>query len=600
MHILKVALLSLFLSFFLVGCQGDNSDSTASDSNSNSGAPVITSVGELPIVVLPTKTTELTVNSQAVNIEVRVFDKANNPYTTGSVKIIYPNDVQTGRDVGYFTSSSVEVNSAGIANFSYTGPTDLNADKRPISFAFYHEDNPAQSEVFTFNLNPDTNQVILTDYTLVGSPKSVVMGLEQTQALSYSVKDKDGNAIDDSAISSISVTLLNPALGLLLDSNGNSGTNLIFQNLNNVSLNLQTNKISGLLPVKVHAEFQDANGNTQILERIFNVTVLSGPPTAISLSYAGTSQDETNAKFIESWVLTVTDKYNNRVNTNPSVSMGMLAGYAQSSDATDNSAGYLYYNPATATNAASGTISASGGSSGGASFSSTNSPFSNVDDVNQYLVTFGNAYTYDASGKWTIHTNAANLLDLVDDFNGSSVSGLGFAVGNNFRQDKCDFGNEWVGNVYPTNGSNIVSATGSMLISVEYDYYLVGKDVMLWTNLIGQSNGKTVKIGEAKKITLRGEGLTGESYTYAKGFTGTVRLDVHIDKTVEYYRNANFSYHITVTGDGTTWNIAGTSMDAGITSCAHSGVGYVDVNITSSPENGGTITLSDVVPTNEF
>lgn len=599
MRTFKVVLLSLFLSLFLVGCQGDNSNSTASDSNSET--PVITSIGELPIVVLPIQSTELIVNSQAVNIEVRVFDQANNPYTTGSVKIIYPNDVQTGRDVGYFTSSSVDVNSAGIANFSYIGPIDLNADKRPISFAFYHEDNPAQSEVFTFNLNPDTNQVILTDYTLVGSPESVVMGLEQTETLSYAVKDKSGNVIDDSAMSSMSVTLLNPALGLLLDSNGNSGKSLTSQNLNNISLNLQTNKISGLLPVKVHAEFQDVNGNTQILEHIFNVTVLSGPPTAISLSYAGTSQDETNAKFIESWVLTVTDKYNNRVNTNPSVSMGMLAGYAQSSDATDNSAGYLYYNPATATNAASGTISASGGSSGGASFSSTNSPFSNVDDVNQYLVTFGNAYTYDASGKWTIHTNAANLLDLVDDFNGSSVSGLGFAVGNNFRQDRCDFGNEWVGNVYPTNGSNIVSATGSMLISVEYDYYLVGKDVMLWTNLLGQSNGKTVKIGEAKKITLRGSGLISEVFYISSGFTGLKRIRVLIDKTVEYYKNANFSYTVSVVPDpltSTTWVFVGDSMQNGIVSCNNNGVGYVDINITST--GGATISLKPVIVTNEF
>jgi len=216
------------------------------------------------------------------------------------------------------------------------------------------------------------------------------------------------------------------------------------------------------------------------------------------------------------------------------------------------------------------------------------------------LVTFGDAYTYNASGKWTVYSNSADILDLVDDFNGSDVSGLGFAVGNNYRKERCSFGDEWVGNVYPEDGSNIIGETGSIRISVEYDYYLVGKDVMLWINLLGKSNGVTEKIGEVKKVTLRGQGLNGESYTYAKGFTGIVRLYIHINGTVEYYKNANFSYRVTVTGDGTTWRVVGTSMDAGIMSCNADGVGYVDVEITSSPENGGTISLSDVIPTNEF
>jgi len=595
MHTLKVALLSLFLSLFFIGCQGDNSDTTTSDV-----PQVVTPTGGLPKVILPVKTAELTENSQAVNIEVRVFDDANNPYTHGDVKIIYPSDVQTGRDIGYFNSSSVAVNNEGVASFSYTGPTDLRENTAPISFAFYHEDNPAQSEVFTLTLNPNTDQIILTDYVLESSPESLVMGLDELHALSYTLKDKNGGVIEDKDMISLSVTLVNPALGTLLDSKGNTGDSLTFEKQNSVSLNLRTNTISGLLPIKVSATFNDANGKVETVERIFNITVLSGPPTAISLSYAGTAQDDANAKFIESWVLTVTDKYNNKVNTNPSVSMGMLAGYAESSAATDNPAHYLYYNPTTFSNPASGTISAKGGSDGGPSFTATNTPFSNVDDVNQYLVTFGNAYTYDASGKWTVHTNTADILDLVDDFNGSDVSGLGFAVGNNFRQDRCNFGDEWVGNVYPANGSNIIDDSGSMIISVEYDYYLVGKDVMLWINLLGQSNGTEVKIGEAKKVTLRGLGLTGESYAYAKGFTGTVRLYVHIDKTVEYYKNANFGYHLTVTGDGTTWRIAGTSMDAGITSCTDNGTGYVDVEITSSPDNGGTITLSEVLVSDEF
>jgi len=571
---------------------------------------ILTPEVDLPIVVLPVKDGNLTVNSQVVSIDVRVYDTTNNPYTQGSVKVAYPDDVREGRDVGYFESSSVELNSAGVATFTYTGPSDLTTNTDPISFSFYHEENPTQSEIFTFNINPDEDQIVLTSYQLESSLENIVMGLEEKKAVSFSVKDTDGKAVEDANMVSMTVTLLNSSLGTLLDSSGASGISLTFEEQNNVSVNIESKTISGLLPIQVEAEFIDVNGETQTLDRIFNVTILSGPPTAISLSYAGTIQDETNAKFIESWVVTVTDKYNNKVNTKPAVSMGMLAGYAQSSAAPSNVANYLYYDP-TLPSGATGTISAAGGSDGGASFKATNAPFGNVDDVNEYLVTFGNGYTYDASGKWTIYkTDDDSLLDLVDDFNGSDVSELGFAVGNNFRQDQCDYGVSWLGNVYATDGLNVIEETGSLLLSVEYDYYLVGKDVMLWVNLLGDSNGETVKIGTAKKVTMRGMGLVADDpYTYTQGYTGVKRFYIHIDQTPEYYRNANFYFDTQVTGDGVSWHVEGTSMkdeyaeedeDKGITSCDENGMAYVDINITDSPDSGGTISIINVLPLNEF
>lgn len=604
MQFFRTFFLTGLFALMLIGCQGNNSDTPAgsSGSDNNGTLPVVdTNTTQIPTIVLPVKTAELTQSNQIVNIVVKVFDSANNPYQTGNVKIIYPDDVKTGRDIGYFQSSTVAVNN-GTATFIYTGPADLATNTAPINFAFYHEDNPTEAKQFTFTLKPDVNHTVINSYTVASvAGKSITMGLKETQSLSYYVRDANGKKISNADMTSMTVKLLNPGLGTLFDQNSNNGNSLTFSNQNNITLNLKTNTISGLLPIEVAAKFIDVNGDAQILKQIFNVIVLSGPPTAISLSYASTAQDEANAKFIDSWVVTVTDKYNNLVNTEPAVSMGMLAGYAQSSAPTDNPANYLYYNPKTATNKASGTISATGGYGDGPLFTATNKPFSKVDDINDYLVTFGNGYTYDASGKWTIKQHTDNTLDIVDEFNSTipSVSNLGFAVGNNHRQDACRFGEEWVGNVYPENGVYTIGPNGTVKINDSYDYYLVGKDVMLWINVVGNSNGKTEKIGEAKKITLRGEGLTGESYKYSKGFHGIVRLSVHISNTVEYYRNANFSSDIVVSGDDTNWTISGSSMDNGITSCARSGIAYVDVNITGAG-SAGTVSLTNVLPTSEF
>jgi len=393
---------------------------------------------------------------------------------------------------------------------------------------------------------------------------------------------------------------LNPSLGTLEDTAGNSGTTITVKDKNNVTVNVLSNTKSGVVPIKVDAVFTDVNSKEQNLTNIFNIVVLSGPPSAMSLSYAGTDSQvkKTSAKMVEKWVLTVTDKYNNLVNTNPAVSMGMLAGYAQSSAAVNNVANYLYYLPSVGNGTLSGVNN---------TFISPVGAFGNVDKDNEYLVTFGNGYTYNVSGKWDINTNSNSVLDLIDDYNGADTTGLGYAVGNNFRQDACREGVEWVANVYPEDSGNyIVDGNGSLVMNVEYDYYLTGKDTVLWVNLTGSQNsgGEIIRLGEAKKTGLRAAGLTAETFSFSAGFQGTVRLNMTINDTAVFLRNANFSYSVEVASDDANWSVTDTSMNHGITYCYGTqnqvGASYVDVTFTSPTPNPGTVTLSNVVPATEF
>jgi len=417
--------------------------------------------------------------------------------------------------------------------------------------------------------------------------------------VSYAVYDANNNQIENSAVKSITMTSLNPSLATLEDTTGNSGTTLTVKDKNNVTVNVLSNTKSGVVPIKVDATFTDVNSKEQNLTKVFNVIVLSGPPTAMSLSYAGTDSQvkKADAKMVEKWVLTVTDKYNNLVNTNPAISMGMLAGYAKSSAAVNNDANYLYYLPSVG----NGSLSAINNN-----FTSPAGAFGNVDQDNDYLVTFGNGYTYNASGKWDINTNSNSIVDLIDDYSGAETSGLGYAVGNNFRQDMCREGQEWVGNVYPESGSYILDGNGSMRLDVEYDYYLVGKDVVLWANLTGKQNSenKIVRLGEAKKIGLRGTGLTAESYDFSAGFQGTIKLKILINDTPVYLRNANFSYLVNVASDNANWSVTDTSMSHKIKYCYgdqnQSGQSYVDVTFSSPTPNAGTVTLTNVLPSSEF
>jgi len=380
----------------------------------------------------------------------------------------------------------------------------------------------------------------------------------------------------------------------LEDTKGRTGYRLEFNEKNSITVNLVTDSISGVIPLKVETTFSDVNNNEQNLTEIFNILVQSGPPTAISLSYAGTVLTEdlkSRAKFAERWVVTVTDKYNNLVNTHPAISTGIMLGYTQSSDNTSNDSNYLYFNPSEDKN---GTIDVDN-----QNFKVDNEPFENVDQTNEYLVTFGNGYSYNASGKWDINTDTNDTLDLIDKFEGNSTSNLGFAVGHNYRQDRCEEGVEWVANTHPENNNYTIDDTGTIKIIVEYDYYLVGKSVMLWANLIGSNNGKTVRIGEARKITLRGFGL-GEvtKILVPNGVKSEpYRFNIPIKGINTLYSNARFDYRVEVEN----LEINNTRDSNGnLDDCEAS---YVYVTVTdnnSSDNNVSTITLKNLRIIDEF
>jgi len=555
-------------------------------------------VPDVPKIVIDDGNFTITKNGEVVTIGITVYDKDNSLYPDGNIKIKYPNSVLNGVDVGSFDSSSVAL-SNGKASFVYTAANPLDGNSSLV-FTFYHDAQPLLSEKdLNITIAPEAGQVVLTNYTL-DAIYETSMGLDLTKQMTFFVKDDTGTLLDDANITSMRVTLLNANLGLLEDSVGNTGSSLTVTDKNNVQMNIRSKTLSGVLPIEVYTEFKDANNNDQNRTRVFNIVVLSGPPTAMSLAYAGTTQDSENAKFVENWVLTVTDKYSNLVNTSPSVSLGMLTGYAQSSATTSNVANYLYFDARDG----DGNLT---NKTPNDTFNSSKEVFENVDLVNDKLVLFGGTgYKFASYGKWDINDIDNNkTLSLKDDYNASDETGLGYAVGHNFRNETCE-GNPVLANVYAKDGNNTLGRNGSMIVQVEYNYYLVGKSTILWANLVGENNNTEVKIGIGKKVTLRGDGLEGETYSYAKGYNGVTRLHVHIVDTVEYYKNANFGYAVEVSGDDTNWTISGTSMQQNITSCVDAdghntgGVAYVDVNITSGAGSAGTITLKNVLVDSEF
>jgi len=579
------SILSILILAFVVGfsgCKSNNSDAPAS-------TPPSFNDTNMTEVVLSVVETTITTNSERVAIDINVIDANGNPQSDGDVKIVFPSDLRDGRDVGVFENLTVSVVN-GRANFLYTGPQDVNSNTSDLIFGFYHEENTIGIEYYTIKINPAPNQIILTSYKLESSilDGNLTLNLESDEMLSFFLRTDSDVLVSDSDIVSMSVTLLNPNLAELADTSGNRGDTLTILDKNSVSLNLETEIISGVLPIRVIVDFADANGDAQTITRIFNVVVLSGPPTAVSISYASTSHDSDYAKFQENLVVTVTDKYFNRVNTNPAISTALIVGYA------DDAGTRIFYEP----EGVKGSIDPATDV-----FTADNAvDFTDVDVNNDILMTYGVGYKYSASGFWNFTTPNSSELTLLADYVSTDgiADELGFAVGRNQKNDMCRIGEAWVGNIVATDGTNQIDDNGMARLTLNYDYYLTGKDVIIGVNLVGYtaSTGVTSRIGEAKKHTLRSTGLESASVNLGKGFDGVVRLPVQIADTPEWLRNSNFGFTFAV-NDAVAIN--GWSRSTSSDDCTESeGVAYVDANVTVDADKAGTIQLVNILIGNEF
>jgi len=562
----------------------------------------------VPIVVIANQYQEinLTQNSQVMQMEIQVFDQGSNaPYTQGNVKASLPPEVLTGIDVGSFTEYIVPVGANGKAVFNYTGPQDLqtliNNGNLNATFEFFHEDNPTQKENIkvVYDLQ---GSYIPANYVLTTSSSdgNYTMGLQTLKTFTLYLKDDQGTLIDDADITQILIESKNTVIGQLVN---NAGVNVPLLTLNgpdainSKSFPIQTYTLSGLLPIEMTVTFTDANGVSKTLTINMNIVVFSGPPTAMSISYAGVEQNSTVAKYIEKFALTVTDTYNNPVNTRPYVAVGAMIEYA-----VDGSSGTGIRHVTSprlwhGLDDPRGELEAIGGNK--AQFTTTVDTFNYVDIFNDKLVVFGAGFVYEALGKWDIDSIANTVLQLKDDYTGTTRSNLFFAVGHNNRQDLCSAGNEFVGNMKASNYQ--LDANGNALIEFEYDYHLTGKDMMIWANLTGfqADNGNIGRIGEAKKHTLRGNGLMSrESYLVKAGSSGVeLHFNVHHENAPEWYRNGHFGF--AYQGCKVDDIIDHSNLhDARV--CSNGAVAYVDLNVSNPSTEDCTISLVNIAVSNEL
>ena len=581
----------------------------------------------LPIVVIPSSLRKITLksNSKSTEIPIHVF-KDIAPYTKGTVKVELPSKVLNGIDVGSFSSFEVPVNEQGVAIFKYTGPSNLkallNANDKSSVFKFYHSANSdeksRQKIVVNYSVSADT--YIPIDYSLsIDTENDFSMGIPNLQkTFKVVLKDTNGNIINDNEvkIEKIVVKTENALVAKILDTTtGNMVDSLELRKENNSAFILKSKKLSGIVPIKVTINFKDINGKDTELSTNVSVRVMSGPPSAISVSYVGTSQDKERAKYEEKFAISVTDEYGNKVNTQPYISVGAIVGYAvdgkEASSVESSTTKRLYYGQSSIESSkANGVIDTLGDEIANTThFEDTTNTRSDVFQwVNSEgknsdkLVIFGKGKNYEAMGKWDFTRIDNNTLSLEDDYFGIDRGELSYAIGRNYYQDQClDDGREWIGST--DSDTYQIDEEGTVIVSYKYDYHLTGKDALIWVNLNGYQadTGKNTRIGEVTKHTLRGMGLDSRpsaGYSIDKNSTASVSFDIHHTNAPEWYHNGHFGYEVETTCP--SFNVIDSINNHDARSCDNGGVAYVTFSVTAPKDASCNFNIKDILVADEF
>jgi len=521
---------------------------------------------------------------------------------------------------GSFFASAVTTNDQGNAVFAYKSPATIIDSSFDVTFCM--ESDNTVCDTMTINLTtgtvtpPDNNDTpdVGNDFVNYGmvfksEDNGNTLGLDERKAFVVSLIDKDTNeVISPSSITMITIESNKPDVIKLIDPSDAVGAaveKLAISGKNNIKIYLKASKeISGLSDIKVEIKYKNKKGFDRKLTRTYAITVFSGPPTAFSINSAGVSYNPETKWFENKFLISASDKYNNPINTSPTISVSVMAGYAK-----DNNGNRIVYGQHSKAIGISGNVNVNGNT---VILNSIGiSPFNDfdidslrgVDTDRDVVAIFGNVRTYEANGKWEIqNVDDTSHLSLKDVYNGKAYTGIGFAVGHNYREDHCSSAyREWQTKVDSTDGSYQLDKEGKTFVTVKFPAeFMPGKQVALMVNFIGQNpeTGKELRGGEVKFVTLHSfEGIIGRTVTITKGTSKIVRLWGFVDTGTEDHwalHNSLFSCN-TVDSKNITIN---SLIKNDPNSCIQP---YVEYNVTTTNNaEDGNFVLSDCQVDNEF
>lgn len=503
-------------------------------------------------------------------------------------------------NIGNFASFIEKTNEAGDAEFIYTAPTPIVDNNFTVTFCL--EENTtmcvtAKINLITGALSPPADKIDDINYfiTFIPNGDTYNLALDARNNAKVVLINKDTKeAIPSNRIKNITVTSKDTTiLKLTPEGGGTPLASIVFgSGRNDVSVLMTADKFNaGLAPIEIVIEYFNLNGVLKTRGQLFSMAILSGAPTAFSINDDGVSYNAQTKQFEHKYIVQATDANSNPISTTGVINVSAMASFAKDAGGREilygrNSGGV------------SATVSPDNGKAelvlvGLSPFNTTN-----IKESQAFVAIFGGPSSYEAKGKWNIEPGSlgGDTLKLNNAYAGSTHSGLGMAVGYNYRDKFCtsDF-QESVVVVDSVDGKYQLNDKGQAVVVVNHDAYMIGKRIMLMVNMTGlnPSTGEIERAGEVHADTLNfNEPLKSFTTTIPKGavdFSVTIPGVIVAGGDQDYVINSTFDCRVQGDDGIISINFVGRNDPA---SCAGNGVAFISYEITANGD-GGSVTFDE-------
>ncbi|MCF6245237.1 MAG: hypothetical protein L3J43_09385 [Sulfurovum sp.] len=578
--------------------------------------PFATKVVNIPSALLE--------NEDVVNLKLEVLDKRvdiNESDVNKSIRLRITQGIigSKGKEVkitstitpGKFLATSATSDDAGDVEFIYTAPSTMEDKEMSVKFCLVEDSticDTAKIFLSTTAIVPPVEVIDDINYFITFVPQGggYNLSLNARNNAIVTLIDKDTKApIANSSIESITVTSKDPSvLKLTPEGGGTPISSISYPYGRNAVLTLMTaDKVnSGLAPVEVVVKYKNKNGKIQTRGQLFSIAVISGEATAFSINSAGVAYNAATKQFEHKFIVQATDASSNPISSTGVINVSAMASFAKDSAGREILYGRLseYRGLPKVTVDLTPEGDSARLTLGGISPLNT----STIKEHRAFVAVFGGVDTYEANGKWNINKGSmsGNTLLLSNNYAGGAYSGLGMAVGYNFRDKFCTSAyQEAVIVIDSTDGTYKLDEKGQAVVTIKHDAYMIGKRVMLMVNMTGLNpqTGEVKRSGEVLPVTLSHiEGLDGYSFSIPKGVTnyriihkGTILAGS--DKHTLY--NSTFGCGVKTSGGITGIALVGQNDPS---SCDNGGAAYLAYDVNTSGE-AGTVNLSDCQVNNE-
>ena len=317
----------------------------------------------------------------------------------------------------------------------------------------------------------------------------------------------ENNILDDSFINNISVDIKTDYLAEFSDIDNNllgSGE----QNISGKAIKtfiVQSNTKAGHGIITVSATIKTPNSDALTISRTFDFVVQSGPVSSISIVPDVNGTIYQNGLYTSNYTIHAVDQYANPVSTGEHVYVNVVNGLEIVSETIPHAETIFDINKTFEKHFYNSQGAISANENGGSTLTATGVDVNHIDINIDRVMILSNRIrnSADYTGSWTLDSIESNgsKLGLIEDYTGVDKDNLTFIIGDDTRYNPCALTNN-VADLDSLDQTYKIT-NGIARFKIQYDPYLVGKDIYIAANTYNQ----TKRVGAAIREKIFGLGI---------------------------------------------------------------------------------------------